>query len=68
MTRLSRDDLREIEAYKDMAKMQRLTAVRSQLHIAQAALDPTIILAEERSNLTGRIAMAMEVEGNQKPA
>jgi len=47
MIHLSRDDdPRNLEARKGITRMQRLTAIRSKLQLAQAALDQAIELAE----------------------
>jgi hypothetical protein len=47
MIHLSRDDdPRNLEARKGITRMQRITAIRSQLQLAQAALDQAIELAE----------------------
>lgn len=47
MIHLSRDDdLRKLEARKGITRMRRLMAIRSQLQLAQAALDQAIKLVE----------------------
>lgn len=47
MIHLSRDDdPRNLEARKGITRMQQLVAIRSQLQLAQAALDQAVILAE----------------------